>query len=60
MATRKAATLYIEMCGKQVDVKEIQKAVARVKGTTTAYVNTAEGCVYCVKENGDSEAVSLV
>lgn len=59
MAARKTAALFIEMCGKQVDVKDIQKAVARVKGTVTAYVNTAEGRIYCVKENGDSEAISL-
>lgn len=59
MATPKKAAIVFEMAGKSLDYKDIEAAVKGVKGTKTAYVNTAEGVVYCVDANGETTKVTL-
>lgn len=53
------ANIYVEFAGKQFDIKDLQKKVAEVKGTTNAYVNTVEGRIYCVQENGSVKEIDL-
>lgn len=57
--TRKAATIYVEMKGKQIDVKDIQAAVKKVKGATAAYLNAEEAVLYVVNAEGETEKVEL-
>lgn len=56
MATvRKSAVIYIEVGTdkKQVSVEELQKAVKAVSGAKKAFVNAAEGKVYCTDADGE-------
>lgn len=57
--SRKAAALYIEMHGKQVDIKDIQAAVKEVKGATAAYLNTEECVLYIVNAEGETVTKEL-
>ena len=60
MAKQKAANIFLELHNKQIDLKEIQKMVASVRGTQNAYINVHEGCVYCVLENGDTRELDII
>lgn len=60
MAKQKAANIFLELHNKQIDLKEIQKMVASVRGTQDAYINVHEGRVYCVLENGDTKELDII
>ena len=59
MPKKTPVNIFIEFADKQLDIKELQKLIAEVKGTVNAYVNTAEGRVYCVQENGSTKVIDL-
>lgn len=57
--SRKAAALYIEMAGQQMEVKELQAMVKEVKGATAAYLNADEATLYIVSAEGETIAKKL-
>lgn len=60
MATAKKADIRFQMgTGVEIPMKDIEAAVKSQKGTVTAYVNTAEACVYCVDAADNTTKVAL-
>lgn len=51
---RKSTVIYVEVGAdkKAVTLEAIQKAVKAVEGVKTAYLNAAEGKIYCVDADG--------
>lgn len=52
--SRKTAALYIEMAGRQMEIKDVQALVKEVKGATAAYLNADEAKLYIVDAEGET------
>lgn len=57
--TKQKTAIHIEMPGATVLLSDLEKRVSKVHGVSEAYLNTTEGKVYCVMENGLNKVIDL-